>query len=124
SHGSRQFAADVGGWLTPNFGLRVNAAHEDMRSYVEHADGQRDLLALAADWKLGPDAQVQFDGNWQSGAQRSASGYQLLGGRVLPEAVDRSRMPGYQPWQRPVNIDAVNLATRLDLRLADTWNAR
>ena len=27
SHGSRYAAVDIGGWLTPTFGLRVNAAH-------------------------------------------------------------------------------------------------
>ena len=49
SHGSRYAALDVGGWLSPGFGVRINAAHEDMHSYVQHADGHRNFLSLDAD---------------------------------------------------------------------------
>jgi iron complex outermembrane receptor protein len=42
-HGERYIATDVGGWFgsEKQFGLRANVAHEDIRSYVEHANGQR-----------------------------------------------------------------------------------
>src|SRR5690348_5029818 len=49
SHGSRYVAVDVGAWLSPTFGVRVNAAHDGIHSYVDHADGRRNFLSLAAD---------------------------------------------------------------------------
>jgi iron complex outermembrane receptor protein len=50
SHGSRHVAVDLGDWLTPQFGVRVNGAPEDIQSYGRHADGRRSKLARAPDW--------------------------------------------------------------------------
>lgn len=126
SNGSGYAAVDVGGWLSPAFGLRVNAAHEDMRSHVDHADGWRDFLSLAADWTISPDATLQLDSNYQTSEQRSVSGYQLLGGSGIPNDNDASatRMPGFQPWQPPVGIDAGNTTVRFDYRFNDDWSAQ
>ncbi len=121
SYGSRYFAADLGRWLTPEFGLRMNVAHEDIHSWVEHADGRRNFAALAADWKLTDAGVLRFDGNWQGTSQRSVSGYQLLGGNALPPHPSRTRMLGFQPWQRPTDIDARNAMLRFEQRLGD-WN--
>ncbi len=121
SHGSRYLAADLGGWLTPVFGLRMNVAHEGIHSWVEHADGRRNFISLAADWKIAPDATLRLDGNYQSSAQRSVSGYQLLGGTVIPAHPSRTRLLGFQPWQQPVGINSSNLSARFDQRLGDQW---
>lgn len=121
SHGSRYIAVDVGGWLSPTLGLRVNAAHDGIRSYVDHADGQRNFLSLAADWKISPDATLKLDSNYQASSQRSVSGYQLLGGTTIPPHPSRSRMLGFEPWQQPVGIDASNTTLRFNYRLADNW---
>lgn len=124
SHGSRYVALDLGHWLTPNFGVRLNAAHEGIHSHVEHADGRRNFLSLAADWKVTPDMTLRLDSNYQTSSQRSVSGYQLLGGTVIPENPSRTQILGYQPWQSPVDNDAGNTSLRLDYRLADGWNAQ
>jgi len=124
SHGSRYLAMDVGGWLTPAFGVRVNAAHEDMNSYVRHADGRRTFLSLAADWKIGSNATLRLDTNYQTSGQRSVSGYQLLGGSMIPAHPSRTRMLGFQPWQRPVGIDASNSTLRFDYRFSNRWSAQ
>lgn len=121
SHGSRYLAADLGRWLTPEFGLRLNAAHEDIHSWVEHADGWRNFASLAADWKVTEEGVLRFDGNWQRTSQRSVSGYQLLGGTGIPPHASRTRMLGYQPWQRPTQIQAGNAMLRFDQRIGD-WN--
>jgi len=124
SHGSRYLALDVGGWLSPAFGVRVNAAHEDMNSYVQHADGRRSFVSLAADWKINPDATLQLDSNYQTSGQRSASGYQLLGGSTIPAHPSRTRLLGFEPWQQPVGIDASNSTLRFNYHLSDTWTAQ
>jgi len=124
SHGSRYAAVDVGGWLTPDFGVRVNAAHEAIHSYVQHADGRRSMLALAADWKIGARTTLELDGNYQTSGQRSVSGYQLLGGTALPAHPDATRMLGFEPWQQPVGIKSSNSSVRLDHALGDDWRLR
>ncbi|MEO7051743.1 MAG: TonB-dependent siderophore receptor [Rhodanobacter sp.] len=124
SHGSRDAAVDVGGWLTPTFGLRVNAAHEDIHSHVQHADGRRSMLALAADWKISARARLELDSDYQTSGQRSVSGYQLLGGTAIPRHPDTSRMLGFEPWQQPVGIDSSNSSLRLDYKVNDDWRLR
>ena len=124
SHGSRYAAVDYGTWLTPDFGVRVNAAHEDTHSYVEHDNGRRDFYAIAADWHITPDATLELDSDYEARAQRSVSGYQLLGGTALPSHVDVTRMLGYEPWQQPVSIHASNTSARFTERLAGDWQLR
>ncbi|HWU76246.1 MAG TPA: TonB-dependent siderophore receptor [Rhodanobacter sp.] len=124
SHGSRYGAIDIGGWLTPDFGVRINAAHEAIHSYVQHADGRRSMLSLAADWKISDRATLELDSNYQTSGQRSVSGYQLLGGTTIPLHPDSSRMLGFEPWQQPVGIDSSNSSLRLDYRLDDNWRLR
>jgi iron complex outermembrane recepter protein len=124
SHGSRYGALDVGGWLTPTFGLRANLAWEDIHSYVQHADGRRNLYALAADWHPTPDATLELDSDYQSSAQRSVSGYQLLGGDTVPAHADPTRMLGFEPWQQPVGIHAANSSARFNYALSEDWRLR
>lgn len=124
SHGSRYVAVDLGGWLTPSFGVRVNAAHEDMHSFVRHADGRRSFFSLAADWKLGAATTLKLDTDYQTSGQRSVSGYQLLGGTTIPPHPSRTRMLGFEPWQRPVGIDASNTTLRLEHRLGTGWDVQ
>lgn len=121
SHGSRYGAADVGGWLTPDFGLRGNVAWEDTHSYVEHANGRRNFYALAADWRISERALLELDSDYQTSAQDSVSGYQLLGGTVIPPQPDATRMLGYQPWQQPVGIRSANSSARYSYRFDEAW---
>ncbi|MET4574327.1 iron complex outermembrane receptor protein [Stenotrophomonas rhizophila] len=124
SEGSRYAAVDLGGWLTPRFGLRFNAAWDDTSSYIEHADGRRNFYSLAADWLIGEHGKLEVDANYQTSAQRSASGFQLLGGSELPRGVDRSRMLGHQPWQQPVGIDSTNLTALHTYDFSPAWQSR
>jgi iron complex outermembrane receptor protein len=122
SHGSSYEALDLGTWFTPRFGLRVNAANEKTHSYIEHANGRRSFVSLAADWKLSDDDTLMLDTDYSTSGQRSASGYQLLGGSVVPRHPSRSRLLGYQPWQRPVGIHSSNTSLRYLHRFNDAWN--
>jgi iron complex outermembrane receptor protein len=124
SEGSRYAAVDVGRWLTPRFGLRFNAAWDDSASYIDHADGRRNFYSLAADWLIGEHGKLEVDANYQTSAQRSASGYQLLGGSALPRGVDRSRMLGHQPWQQPVGIDSTNITALHTYDFSADWQSR
>ncbi|WP_305805922.1 TonB-dependent siderophore receptor [Stenotrophomonas sp. YIM B06876] len=124
SEGSRYAAIDAGHWLTPRFGVRFNAAWDDSSSYIEHADGRRNFYSLATDWLISERSKLEVDANYQTSAQRSASGYQLLGGVALPHGVDRKRMLGYQAWQQPVGIDSTNLSALHTYDFNANWQSR
>ncbi len=124
SEGSRYVAVDVGHWITPRFGLRLNAAWDSSNSYVEHADGRRNFYSLAADWLIGERGKLEVDANYQTSSQRSVSGYQLLGARDLPRGVDREHLLGYQPWQRPVDIASTNITALHTYDFNDAWQSR
>ncbi len=124
SEGSRYAAVDLGHWLTPTFGLRFNAAWDDSDSYIDHADGRRNFYALAADWKISERGKLEIDANYQTSAQRSASGFQLLGATGIPRHVDRSQMLGYQPWVQPVGIDSTNLTALHTFDFTPDWQSR
>ena len=121
--GERYIATDLGGWFGSErqFGVRANLAHEDIRSYVDHADGKRDFAALAFDWQINPDAVLQLDAEYQQREQRSVPGYQLLGGTSLPHDIDPHDRLAYQPWAKPVSIDSLNLGGRFEYRFNDDW---
>ncbi|WAF83269.1 TonB-dependent siderophore receptor [Metapseudomonas otitidis] len=121
--GGRYIATDVGAWLDgeQTIGVRVNLAHDDLRSYIDHTDGQRDFASLALDWNLSPNALWQFDAEYQNRRQPSAPGYQLLGGSALPHGIDPHDRIGYQGWADPVRIDSLNLNTRFEYRFDEAW---
>ncbi|MEQ4573404.1 TonB-dependent siderophore receptor [[Pseudomonas] boreopolis] len=124
--GGRYYAADLGDWFGADkqFGVRVNAAHEDMRSYVDHADGHRNFVSLAADWKIDPRSLLQLDVEYQDKSQRSVPGYQLLGGTTVPSGVSVHRLLAYQPWSKPVGIASLNGQLRYQYRFDDAWSAQ
>lgn len=121
--GSGYVATDIGGWFgsEQQFGLRANVAHEDLNSYVEHANGQRDFVSLAFDWNISPDAVLQLDAEYQNKQQRSVSGYQLLGGTEVPHDASPKKLLGHQTGSRQVGIDSLNLNGTFEYRFSEQW---
>ncbi|MDQ0123459.1 iron complex outermembrane receptor protein [Pseudomonas lini] len=121
--GSGYLATDVGGFFgnEQQFGLRANVAHEELHSYVEHTNGQRDFVSLAFDWNISPDALLQLDAEYQTREQRSAPGYQLLGGTSLPHHASPKKLLAHQSGSNPVSTDALNLNGNFEYRFSDTW---
>ena len=124
--GSGYLATDVGGWFgaEEQFGLRANVAHEDIHSYVEHANGQRDFVSLAFDWNISPDALLQLDIEYQTREQRSVPGYQLLGGTELPHHASPKKLLAHQSGSKPVSSEALNLNGAFEYRFNDQWKGR
>ena len=121
--GSGYIATDVGGWFgsEQQFGLRANVAHEDLNSYVEHANGQRDFVSLAFDWNISPDAVLQLDAEYQDKQQRSVPGYQLLGVTEVPHDASPKKLLGHQSGSKQVGIDSLNLNGKFEYRFSDQW---
>ena len=123
SRGSTKEAIDFGRrfGVDQQFGFRINAAKENTHSYVDGANGRRNFASLATDWNITPRASLQLDAEFQQNVQRSVSGYQLLGGTVVPSAASASKLLGVQPWSKPTTTDALNLNARFDYQFNDAW---
>jgi len=107
------------------FGVRTNLAGEEMRSYVESADGTRGVGTVAADWKVSDSTTLKNDFEYQHKVQRSVAGYQLLGGTTVPDLrhVFPSVMLADQPWSKPNTFDTLNAGSRLDVNVTPNWRA-
>ena len=119
-HGS----IDLGGRFEDRrFGYRINAALEDLKSYVRGADGERQFVSGAFDWQITPDALLQLDLDHQHRSQITAPGYQLLRNEALPRGISPKTLLNDQPWTKPVETDSSNLGLRFQVRLNADWTA-
>ncbi len=127
---------DRGGWLLATdlserfgeqrqYGLRVNAAHEDLRPTVQAADGRRRLAAVAGDWQLTRDTRLEaeFEHSFQS--QPSVPGFSLLGS-ALPSAksIDPTINLNNQAWSRPVELQGNTGSLRWTQKWAAGWRSQ
>ncbi|MBQ5962441.1 TonB-dependent siderophore receptor [Massilia sp. ZL223] len=117
-------AIDLGGRFEDRrFGYRINAAAEDLKSYVRGADGERQFVSAAFDWQISPDALLQLDVDHQRKSQITAPGYQLIRNEVLPASVSPKTLLNAQPWTRPVDTDSSNLGLRFEYTFNPDWKA-
>jgi len=115
---------DLGGRFEDSrFGYRINAAAENLRSYVRGANGERQFVSGALDWQITPDALLQLDADYQHKSQITAPGYQLIRNEVLPTGVSPKTLLNDQPWTRPVDTESANLGLRFAYRFAPGWDA-
>jgi iron complex outermembrane recepter protein len=119
---NRLVAADLGGRFgeVAEFGYRFNIAHEDLNPYIRDTKGQRDLVALAMDWRLKPGTVIDFEFEQSHREQIGINGYSLLGG-VLPAPVDPRINLTRQPWSQPGVFDAMTGSVRLRQELDAGW---
>jgi iron complex outermembrane receptor protein len=106
-------------------GVRLDLAGEKIMSYLNGADGWRGVGAGAADWKISPRAMLKTNFEYQHKRERDGSGYQLLGGTIVPDIhrIYASTMLGLQPWVKPDIYDVYNTGARLDYNLPHNWVA-
>ncbi|WBY02168.1 TonB-dependent siderophore receptor [Ramlibacter tataouinensis] len=120
--GSLLGAVDLGGrfGVDDAFGYRLNAAQERLRPLVRNTDGERSLLALAADWRASRDALVEAEIEWSRHGQPSQTGFSLLG-NVLPGPVDPRLNLNNQPWLQRSQFDALTGTLRFTQALGSNW---
>jgi len=123
--GSAYGAVDLGHLFggRKQVGARVNLAGERIVPYMNDTNGWRAVAAGAADWKLNPATILKGDFEYQHKIERDGSGYQLLGGTMVPDInrIYRSTMVGDQPWGSPDTYDTFNTNTRLDHTFSPSW---
>ena len=106
------------------FGLRVNAAYEDLDPQTRSARGQRRLAAVAADVRLDRGTLVEVEIESSRQQQPSVPGFSLLGNRV-PDAneVDPRINLNNQPWTQPVVLSGNTASLRITQTLSPDWRA-
>jgi iron complex outermembrane receptor protein len=119
---NRSVAADLGGRFgeTSEFGYRFNIAHEDLDPYIRDTKGNRDLVALAMDWRLKQGTVLDFEIEHSRREQIGVIGYSLLEG-VLPAPVDPRVNLTRQSWSVPGVFNALTGSIRLRQELNDGW---
>lgn len=116
-------AVDIGG-RTENgiFGYRINAAAEDIKSYIDGSTGNRNFISGAFDFHLSPRALLQLDLDYQHKSQLTVPGFQLLGQEQrIPTGIHAKQMLNDQSWSRPVVDDSHNIGVKFNYTLNDNW---
>jgi iron complex outermembrane receptor protein len=103
-----------------SFGVRVNAAAAHLDPRVRSARGERQLLALAGDWRLSSDTLLEAEIETSRQSQPSVPGFSLLGNNV-PSPVDPRINLNNQPWSLPVVFDGNTASLRWQQRLGADW---
>lgn len=120
-HGGLLSSVDLGGRWGHNgeWGYRLNLADDRIHSAVAHANGHRQLAALALDWRLNPDTMLQAEAEYTRRVQASVPGLSLLG-NALP-APDPKLNINSQPWSQPVVLQGLSGTLRLKQALNADW---
>jgi iron complex outermembrane receptor protein len=119
--GTQYVAADYGTFLgeAKSLGIRINAAHENIRPYVKDAKGERQFFSLAADAKISSKTLIKLDFEYQDKSQKSVPGLMLLGGTTLPSVKSDINLSHYS-WVLPTEIKSKNVGLRLDHEINDS----
>ncbi|MGJ7496391.1 TonB-dependent siderophore receptor [Variovorax sp. RT4R15] len=122
SRGSTLGAIDLGGRFGAErqFGYRLNAVQENLKPLTHNLDGNRNLLSLAADWRITRDSLLEAEFETSHKAQPSQNGYSLLG-NVLPAPVNPRTNLNNQPWSQPSVFDAFTGTVRFTQALNADW---
>jgi len=111
---SQRFGADDA------FGVRLNAGAEHIDPIVRNAKGNRQVLALAGDWRASAATLVEAEIENSRRSQPSVPGFSLLGDS-LPAVADPKLNLNNQPWSLPVVFDATTGSLRITQKFGDRW---
>jgi iron complex outermembrane receptor protein len=126
SHGSVLTSLDVSERLgqSQDFGVRINAAHAHLNSSIQNTQGQRDLLALAGDWRAAPGTLVEAEIEYSRRNQHSQPGFSMLGEQLpLASSIDPNINLNNQPWAQPVVMQGTTGTLRVTHKLSSDWKA-
>jgi len=102
------------------FGVRVNAAAAHLDPMVRNSKGERQLAALAADWRVSADTLLEAEVERSHRSQPSQPGFSMLGDTVPAPGDPRVNLNN-QPWSLPVVFDATAASLRLQQKLVNDW---
>lgn len=122
---NKLIAADLGGRFGEEaaFGYRFNVSHEDLNPYIRDTQGQRDLTALAMDWRINASNSLEWEFEQSHHEQIGVNFYSLLGAgtSALPTPVDGTRNITRQSFSQPGVFDGLTGSIRLNHKLDNGW---
>jgi iron complex outermembrane receptor protein len=120
--GSFSQAADYGRWLDKEkkVGIRLNAAHEEIKPYAKEATGNRQFISASIDFIPSVKTRIETDFDYQKKKQFTQPGLQLLGGTTLPP-LNPEQVLAVQPWRKPTTTEQTTFGTRLAHELENGW---
>ncbi len=102
-----------------DFGWRLNAGTTRLDPQTQSSRGRSQLLAGAAEWRLGADGLLEVEAELNQQRQPSTAGFSLLGTR-LPDAdaVDPTLNLNNQAWSLPMEFEGRTASLRYTQALA------
>ena len=121
NYGSVSTAVDLGGRAGDNkeFGYRINAAADKLDNYTPAAKGNRQLLAVAADWRINKDSILEAEFEYSRRSQPSVPGVSLTGNTLPP--VNNKLNINSQPWSQPVVLEGLTGTVRFEQAINSNW---
>jgi iron complex outermembrane recepter protein len=121
SYGSLLGAVDLGGRAGANkeFGYRINAAAEKVDNYTPAAKGNRQLLAVATDWRINKDSILEAEFEYSKRSQPSVPGMSLMG-NTLPTPNAKLNINN-QPWSQPVVLEGLTGTIKFEQAINNQW---
>jgi iron complex outermembrane receptor protein len=101
-------------------GLRLNVATERLNTTTQNTRGERHLLALAGDWRIGNGALLEAEFEHSLQRQPSVPGFSMLGNTVPSPADPRINLNN-QAWSLPVVLLGDTASLRWTQPLAGSW---
>jgi iron complex outermembrane receptor protein len=101
-------------------GLRLNVAAERLNTATENTRGERHLVALAGDWRLGGGTLLEAEFEHSRQRQPSVPGFSMLGNTVPSPADPRINLNN-QAWSQPVVLQGDTASLRWTQPLAGSW---
>lgn len=122
SRSSMLTAADLGSRFGADrsFGWRLNVAQEQLRPLTQSLQGDRQLLALATDWRIDADRRLDAEIEWSRRSQPTQAGFSLLG-NTLPAPVRPTLNLNNQPWSLPTVFEGLTGTLRYEARINADW---
>jgi iron complex outermembrane receptor protein len=125
--GTAYAAVDYGTFLNneKSLGIRINAAHENIKPFIKGAEGKRDFASIAVDAKISNKTLIQFDFEYQDKSQKGVPGLMLFGDnsiKSLPTGIPADIQLSRYNWVLPTEIKAINSGLRLDHEISNNLN--
>lgn len=114
---------DTGGRMGQDklVGYRFNALQETLRPSLAAANGQRELISLAIDRRLGSNALIEAEIEISKRSQPSQAAFSVWG-NALPASVDPRINLNNQTWSQPVVMGATTATVKLTQSFNDNWS--
>lgn len=124
SHGNLLAHVDLGSRVGANnaVGYRLNVAAEDQRNHVAGANGRRELVALAMDWRVRPGSLLELELEHSRRSQPGVPGLSLTG-NTLPAPNPYTNINN-QPWSQPGVMSGLTGSVRYEQAINANWSWR